>query len=78
MRETRGSGTTGLAVLRSGQRVLWKPRRKIDQLPVAIFDPDYMANHFGTMIEPPLTIRVPLPTPTITVAGIAPAIMITR
>lgn len=78
VREARGSGTAGLAILRSGQRSAWEALPKIDQLSVAIFDPEYIAKRLAMMIDLLLTVRVPLPTRVVPVAGIAPAMMITR
>jgi len=78
VRQARGSGTNGLAILRSGQRSGWEILPKLDRQPVAIFDPEYIAKRLAIMLDLLLTIPAPLPTRFVPVAGIAPAMMISR
>lgn len=76
VRAMRG-GTTGLAVLRTGQRSTWEALPKPDSL-AAIFDPEHIAARLAALLDLLLTISVPLPARIVPVAGIAPAMLVTR
>ncbi|MGW4561012.1 5'-methylthioadenosine/S-adenosylhomocysteine nucleosidase [Streptomyces sp. NPDC004561] len=78
VRAPGSSGTTGLAVLRNGQRSAWEPLPKIDTVSLAIFDPDYLATRIAVLLEHLLAIPVPMPEKTVPVAGIDPAMLLTR
>lgn len=77
-RGARGTGTTGLAILRSGQRSAWEALPKIDQLSVALFNPDYIAKRIAMLLDVLLAVPAPMPDRTVPVAGIEPAMLITR
>lgn len=78
VRAARGGGTTGLAVLPTGQRAAWEPLPAVDGLSAAIFDPENIATRLTALLELLLAVPVPLPSQTVPVAGIAPAMLITR
>ena len=78
MRAVRGGGTTGLAVLRTGQRSAWEALPKTDGLSAAIFDPEHIATRLATLLDLLLAVPIPLPTRIVPVAGIAPAMLVTR
>jgi nucleoside phosphorylase len=78
VRAMRGRGNTGLAVLRTGQRSAWEPLPKPDSMVAAIFDPEHIAARLAALLDLLLTIPVPLPTRIVPVAGIAPAMLVTR
>lgn len=77
-RAVRGSGGAGLAVLRTGQRSVWETLPKPDQLSAAIFDPKHVAARLAAMLDLLLAMPVPLPAWIVPVAGIAPAMLVTR
>jgi nucleoside phosphorylase len=74
----QGTGTSGLAVLRTGQRSAWEPLPTADALHAAIFDPDHLTSRLTELINNLLAIPHPLAGQVIPVAGIDPAMMITR
>jgi nucleoside phosphorylase len=78
VRAQRGGGTTGLAVLRSGQRSAWEALPKIDNFSLAIFDPGYLAARIAALLELLLAIPAPMPEMAVPAAGIDPAMLITR
>ena len=78
VRAVRGGGTTGLAVLRTGQRSAWEALPKPDGLSAAIFDPEHIATRLGVLLDLLLAVPVPLPARIVPVAGIAPAMLVTR
>ncbi len=78
VRAMRSSGNTGLAVLRTGQRSTWEPLLKPDNAIAAIFDPEHIAKRLATLLDLLLAVPVPLPTRIVPVAGIAPAMLVTR
>lgn len=48
----RGSGNTGLAVLRTGQRSTWEALPKPDGAIAAIFDPEHIATRLTALLRP--------------------------
>lgn len=78
VRPVRGSGNTGLAVLRAGQRSVWEPLPTSDGLSVAIFDTDHITTRLTALLDLLLSVPAPLPTRIVPVAAIAPAMLITR
>ena len=78
VRAMRGGGTTGLAVLRTGQRSTWEALPKPDRAMAAIFDPEHIAARLAALLDLLLAIPVQLPTRIVPVAGIAPAMLVTR
>ena len=78
VRAIRGGGTTGLAVLRTGQRSTWEALPKPDRAMAAIFDPEHIAARLAALLDLLLAIPVQLPTRIVPVAGIAPAMLVTR
>lgn len=78
VRSSRGGGITGLAVLRTGQRSAWEALPKLDGLSAAIFDPEHIAARLAALLDLLLTVPEPLPTRIVPVAGIAPAMLVTR
>ena len=78
VRAARSSATTGLAVLPTGQRGAWEPLPKVDGLSAAIFDPEHIATRLTALLELLLAVPVPLSARMVPVAGIAPAMLITR
>ena len=78
VRAMRGSGNTGLAVLRTGQRGAWETLPKTDGLSAAIFDPEHIATRLAALLDLLLAVPVPLPPRIVPVAGIAPAMLVTR
>jgi nucleoside phosphorylase len=78
VREARGSGSSALGILRSGQRSAWETLPKVEGLGIAIFDPGYIAKRLTALLDLLLLMPAPLPARMVPVAGIAPATMITR
>lgn len=78
VRAVRGSRTAGLAALRTGQRSAWEALPKPDSLVAAIFDPEHIATRLAALLDLLLAVPVPLPTRIVPVAGIAPAMLVTR
>lgn len=78
VRAMRGGGTTGLAVLRNGQRSTWEALPKPDHAMAAILDPEHIAARLAALLELLLTIPVQLPARIVPVVGIAPAMLVTR
>ena len=78
VRAMRGRGNTGLAVLRTGQRSTWEALPKPDSMVAAIFDPEHIAGRLTALLDLLLAIPVPLPARIVPVAGIAPAMLVTR
>ena len=78
VRTMRDRGNTGLAVLRTGQRSTWEALPKPDSMVAAIFDPEHIAARLTALLDLLLAIPVPLPARIVPVAGIAPAMLVTR
>jgi hypothetical protein len=78
VRGIRGSGNTGLAVQRTGQRSVWEALPKPESMVAAIFDPEYIAARLATLLDLLLAVSVPLPGQIVPAAGIAPAMLVTR
>jgi nucleoside phosphorylase len=78
VRARPGGGTTGLAVLHTGQRSAWEALPKPDRLPAAIFDLGHIATRLAALLDLLLTVPVPLPTRIVPAAGIAPAMLVSR
>jgi hypothetical protein len=78
VRALRGSGNFGLAVLRTGQRSAWEALPKTDGLSAAIFDPEYLAARLTALLDLLLAVPAPLAARIVPVAGIAPAMLVTR
>jgi hypothetical protein len=62
----------------SGRLSTWEALPRTDGLPAAIFDPEHIATRLAALLDLLLTVPVPLPTRIVPVAGIAPAMLITR
>ncbi len=62
VRAMRGSGNTGLAVLRTGERNTWEALPKPDGAIAAIFDPEHIATRLTALLDLVLAVPVPLPT----------------
>jgi hypothetical protein len=78
VRAMRGSGNTGLAALRTGQRGAWEALPKPDSMVAAIFDPEHIAKRLAMLLDLLLAVPAPLPARIVPVAGIAPAMLVTR
>jgi hypothetical protein len=78
VRDIRTGANTGFAVLRTGQRSAWETLPKAGGLSVAVFDPEYIAARLTTLLDVLLEIPVPLSARIVPVAGIAPAMLLTR
>lgn len=79
VRALRGSGNTGLALLRTGQRSTWEALPMTGSLSAAaIFDPRHLAMRVAALLELLLAIDAPLPSRVVPVAAIEPAMLVTR
>lgn len=78
-RSRRGGETTGLALQRTGQRSAWEALPATNGgVPAAIFDPAHIAARLAALLDLLLAVPIPLTGQIVPVAGIAPAMLITR
>lgn len=77
-RATRSGGTTGFAVLRTGQRSAWEMLPKPESMTAAIFDPEHIAKRLAALIDLLLAVPAQLSTWVVPVAGVGPAMLVTR
>lgn len=79
VRELRGSGNSGLALLRTGQRSTWEALPKTGPMTgTSIFDPRHIRERVAALLELLLAIDAPLPDRVAPVAAIEPAMLVTR
>jgi nucleoside phosphorylase len=78
VRAGRGAGTTGISVLRTGQRSAWEALPTSGGIPAGIFDPEHIAVRLAALLNLLLAVPAPLPARIVPVTAIEPAMLVTR